>query len=134
MFWLVSCAIFIAFFNLFKCKSKFKKLEEDLRLQTIWNTKNSMDFLHYMQFEHENFNLIMAPFLCDLSSWMKDERSSSGYMDFLLATSFMTIRLAILIGFLVNLNKRIKYQCFNKGYFIFWFFAYWAVFTLNFVL
>lgn len=36
MFSLISCAIFLAIFNIFKCRSKFKKLQEDLRLETIW--------------------------------------------------------------------------------------------------
>ena len=51
MGWLVSCAIFLAMFNVLKCRSKFKKYEEDLNLETLWNRKNSMDYLHYMSFE-----------------------------------------------------------------------------------
>jgi hypothetical protein len=76
----------------------------------------------------------MGPFLCDLGSWMMNERSSTGKKDMILLTLFLVIRFALLIGFLYNLNYKIKsdWNCLNRAYFIFWFIAFLVVFAFNF--
>jgi len=51
MMWIFSCSAFLLYHLLFKFESKWKKIEENLGLLTIWNNKNSSDFLHYMKIE-----------------------------------------------------------------------------------
>ena len=41
-------------------------MEETLKLQNIWTTKNSQDYLAFMKYEAENFNLILAPWYVDI--------------------------------------------------------------------
>ena len=94
-----------------------------------------MDYLHYMQFEQENFNLIVGPMVIDMYSWQQNEKSETGWLDYFMATSSISIRFMLLIGFLFNLQNSTKgMEQFWKVYFIILFVIFWVTFILYFVL
>ena len=55
--WIASSIIFMLYTYYFKFMGIWKKNEEKMNLDKIWDMKNSRDLLHYLKFEVDNFNL-----------------------------------------------------------------------------
>ena len=64
--WIFSCAIFMLYCNLIGFESYVRKQQEKLNLQTLWQRKNSQDYLHYLKLEANSCNLIFAPMLLNI--------------------------------------------------------------------
>lgn len=79
-----------------------------------------MDYLHYMQLEQENFNLIGGPILADIVSFALNERVDGGLVDFSSISISIAIRFLLLFGFLYNLTFSTKgHAKYWKGFYMF---------------
>ena len=58
--WIVSTILFMIFAYFTKFMGIWKKNEEKMSLDKIWDMKNSRDILHYLKFEVDNFNLSIS--------------------------------------------------------------------------
>lgn len=91
-------------------------------MQNIWSMKNSQDYLHHMKFEQESFNMIAAPFLADLYTWVNNERSTlvgSDGIDSLTITLYMSVRVLILAGFIFHLSYSATHKTAWVLYYVF---------------
>jgi hypothetical protein len=57
-----------------------------------------------MRIEQENMNLVMAPFLCSMFSFARNERVDNNWLDYFVLASFLLTRTMVLLGFLFHLQ------------------------------
>jgi hypothetical protein len=58
--WILSNGFFLLYANIFKFQSMWKEIEDKLNITSVWQKKNSMDYLHYLDEEAGIFSLLFS--------------------------------------------------------------------------
>jgi hypothetical protein len=106
--WILANCIFLIYARLFKFQSKWKRTEENLNIQTIWEKKNSMDFLHHLEDEASNFSLILSALLIDLKNEFAFDRQL--LVEKYLLHALVAVRAMLIFGFMHNIQFSAKAQ------------------------
>lgn len=61
-----------------------------------------------MGLEYENWSLIVGPMLCNLMSFVKNERIGNDWLDYFSLVCFMVIRFMFAVGFMYHLSRPTK--------------------------
>ena len=94
-YWIISSIVFLIYAFCFNTKSKWKKYEETLGILDQWDNKASTDFLHYHQFEVDNFSLICAPLFLSIHATIYD--TSKEHEEYYVNYSIVGVRLMVLV-------------------------------------
>lgn len=107
--WILSNGFFLVYANIFKFQSMWKDTEDKLNITSVWQKKNSMDYLHYLKDEAANFSLLFSGLIViafDMFNNLQNESKAFNPIIGAFGWSYyivnFVIRVLLIIGYLRN--------------------------------
>ena len=96
--WIFASVLFLQFIYWSKFTSVWKKNQQRVNLDYIWNHKNTRDVAHYMKFEHDLFCLINSDICLHIFTIIIFKDEFTRLRDYLHYALIITFRLIMLWG------------------------------------
>ena len=98
--WIASTMVFIAFCYLFRFNSVYKQQQTKAKTDSIWQSKKAKDFLHYLKFELDLFNILAFTIFYHASTFLYFHTSLTGEWDWIFGGFVLLLRFLMLAAFI----------------------------------